>query len=285
MSGRWAPGAAVRAITLAEGDSVVAMEAVQPSALILSISELGFGKRTPLENYRLTARGGKGVINMKVTKRTGQVVDALPVAEDTDVMIITAEGKIIRIEGNEIRKVGRGASGVRVVRMSEQDRVAAACVVPDAENDVEGPDSNQPRCLASTVDARRSVTILSMGTLVALGTAGPKLDPVLLQEKQDRLFSVLGEMEQVLVAYSGGTDSAYLAWAASSVLGGNAIAITADSPSIPESHKLDAAEYARICGFRHEFIPTFEFENPDYVKNDPDRCFHCKDELFNRLER
>jgi uncharacterized protein len=92
-------------------------------------------------------------------------------------------------------------------------------------------------------------------------------------------------MEQVLVAYSGGTDSAYLAWAASTVLGDNAVAITADSPSIPESHKQDAARYASECGFRHEFIPTYEFDNPDYVKNDPDRCFHCKDELFNRLEQ
>jgi uncharacterized protein len=68
-------------------------------------------------------------------------------------------------------------------------------------------------------------------------------------------------------------------------LGDRAVAITADSPSIPESHKRDAAEYARQCGFRHELIPTFEFENPDYVKNDSDRCFHCKDELFLRLEQ
>jgi uncharacterized protein len=88
----------------------------------------------------------------------------------------------------------------------------------------------------------------------------------------------------VLVAYSGGTDSAYLAWAASQTLGERALAITADSPSIPESHKRDAAEYARVCGFRHEFIPTFEFDNPDYVRNGKDRCFHCKDELFQRME-
>src|SRR6202012_237705 len=63
-----------------------------------------------------------------------------------------------------------------------------------------------------------------------------------------------------------------------------AIAITADSASIPTSHKRDAEEFARECGFHHEYIDTFEFENPDYVKNDKDRCFHCKDELFVRLE-
>jgi uncharacterized protein len=87
-----------------------------------------------------------------------------------------------------------------------------------------------------------------------------------------------------MVAYSGGTDSAYLAWAAHHVLGENAFAITADSASIPESHKRDAEHLAQRVGFRHEYVQTYEFDNPDYVKNGPDRCFHCKDELFTRLE-
>ena len=91
-------------------------------------------------------------------------------------------------------------------------------------------------------------------------------------------------MGHVIVAYSGGTDSAYLAWAAHRAVGSRAVAITADSPSIPESHKRDAADFARECGFTHEFIETREFDNPDYIKNDPSRCFHCKDELFTRLE-
>jgi uncharacterized protein len=90
-------------------------------------------------------------------------------------------------------------------------------------------------------------------------------------------------MGLVLVAYSGGTDSAYLAWAATQTLGENAMAITADSASIPESHKRDAERFARDNGIRHEYIATNEFENPDYVKNAPDRCFHCKDELFTCL--
>ena len=68
------------------------------------------------------------------------------------------------------------------------------------------------------------------------------------------------------------------------VLGENAVAITADSASIPGSHKRDAEAFAREFGFRHEYIETHEFENPDYVKNDANRCFHCKDELFTRLE-
>jgi uncharacterized protein len=120
-----------------------------------------------------------------------------------------------------------------------------------------------------------------MAALVSLGA--PKLDTASLNQKQEKLFSILSEMGRVMVAYSGGTDSAYLAWAAHRVLAENAIAITADSASIPESHKRDAEAFSRECGFRHEYIETHEFDNPDYVKNDPNRCFHCKDELFTEL--
>src|SRR5579864_378285 len=120
-----------------------------------------------------------------------------------------------------------------------------------------------------------------MGSLVNL--SAPPVDVALLAEKQEKLFAKLASMKRVIVAYSGGTDSAYLAWAAHRVLGDQAVAITADSASIPESHKRDAEAFAAECGFRHEYIETREFENPDYVKNDPNRCFHCKDELFTRL--
>src|ERR1039457_3193450 len=108
--------------------------------------------------------------------------------------------------------------------------------------------------------------------------------PALLHEKQERLFSVLRGLDRVMVAYSGGADSAYLAWAAHQVLGGRALAVTADSASIPESHKRDAEAFVRQFGIAHEYIETHEFENPDYLKNDANRCFHCKDELFTRLE-
>lgn len=106
-----------------------------------------------------------------------------------------------------------------------------------------------------------------------------------MEGKQQALFENLRQLDSVLVAYSGGADSAYLTWAAKQVLGDQAIAITADSASFPESHKRDAEEFARAHGIRHEYIETHEFDNPNYVANNPDRCFHCKDELFTRLDQ
>ena len=131
--GRAARG--VRAMDLDEGDYIVGVEVVEEEGLILSISENGFGKRTPLVDYRLTARGRKGVINMKTTPLVGKVVAILSVKEDTDLMIITKDGKIIRIESGEIRQAGRSTQGVRLVRMEESDKVAAAsCIPPETEN-------------------------------------------------------------------------------------------------------------------------------------------------------
>jgi DNA gyrase subunit A len=130
--GRQARG--VRAMDLSDEDYLVGMEVVEKEGLILSIAENGFGKRTPLEDYRLTARGGKGVINMKTTNKTGRVVAVLSVKEDTDLMIISQSGKIIRIESAKIRETGRSTQGVKLVSLDADDKVAAASVIPDTEN-------------------------------------------------------------------------------------------------------------------------------------------------------
>jgi uncharacterized protein len=108
-------------------------------------------------------------------------------------------------------------------------------------------------------------------------------NPAQLAEKEEELFARLASFGRLIVAFSGGTDSAYLAWAAHQVLGSNTLAVTADSASLPESHKRDCESFVRQFGIAHEFIETREFENPEYLRNDANRCFHCKDELFTRL--
>jgi DNA gyrase subunit A len=125
------PARGVRGMELEEGDYLVGAEVVPKEGLMLSISENGFGKRTPLEDYRLTARGRKGVINMKTTPRVGKVVGILSVKEDSELMIITKQGQIIRIDSGQIRQTGRSTQGVRLVNVEAGDQVAAASLIPD----------------------------------------------------------------------------------------------------------------------------------------------------------
>jgi DNA gyrase subunit A len=129
--GRQARG--VRAMDLDEGDYLIGAEMVEEEALILSIAENGLGKRTSLGQYRLTHRGGKGVINMKTTNKTGKVVAILSVKEDSELIIVSQNGKIIRMESSTIRQAGRSTSGVKLVTLEDDDKVAAASVIPDTE--------------------------------------------------------------------------------------------------------------------------------------------------------
>src|ERR1043166_6918291 len=106
-----------------------------------------------------------------------------------------------------------------------------------------------------------------------------------LTAKQQRLEISLRKLGRTLVAYSGGVDSAYLAWAAHRVLGGDMLAVIADSPSLARTQLQDALAFAREHGIAVEIIQTGEMDRPEYVRNDRQRCFHCKDELFQVMER
>lgn len=106
-----------------------------------------------------------------------------------------------------------------------------------------------------------------------------------LEGRERRLFELLAGFDSVIVAFSGGVDSAYLAWAATRVLGSGALCITAESPSYPDHHRQLALHTARECGLRHEIIPTHELDRPEYAANPIDRCYYCKHELYTTLSR
>ena len=104
-------------------------------------------------------------------------------------------------------------------------------------------------------------------------------------EKEHALRDALASLDSVIVAYSGGVDSAYLAYIASRTLGDRAVAVTADSPSYPERHRELAIRIARDFGLRHEIIHTSELDRPEYRANPANRCYYCKHELYTHLAR
>ena len=130
----------VRGIDLRADDYVVSVCPVSSddTEKMLSVSELGYGKQTPITTYRLQSRGGKGVINMKTTEKTGKVVAVFPVDAESEIMIITQQAKLIRLEAGHIRKTGRSAQGVRLIKTDEGDRVTSASLVEAAAEEIEG---------------------------------------------------------------------------------------------------------------------------------------------------
>jgi uncharacterized protein len=114
-------------------------------------------------------------------------------------------------------------------------------------------------------------------------TASTKTSDALLAAKSGRLRDLLAGYHSVLIAFSGGVDSAYLAIAAHQTLGERALAVTADSPSYPDTHRQLALSIARDFSFRHEMVRTAELERPEYRANPANRCYYCKDELYTQL--
>ena len=105
-----------------------------------------------------------------------------------------------------------------------------------------------------------------------------------LNTKEERLREIFRELDSVIVAYSGGVDSSYVAYVANAELGPRAVCITGQSASLPEFQRAEIDGVVQRFGFQHEVIQTDELENPGYRANNPDRCFYCKDELYTKLE-
>ena len=138
------PAYGVRGIELVKKDHVIGLavtpkqrrkdgEGIDCACLILSVTEQGFGKRTDVDEYRLQTRGGKGVINVKTTARNGKVTSIQLVDESSELMVISQYGKIIRIDTKTVRAAGRSTQGVKLLNLEEEDKVAAAVVIPPEE--------------------------------------------------------------------------------------------------------------------------------------------------------
>ncbi|HXD18802.1 MAG TPA: DNA gyrase subunit A [Vicinamibacterales bacterium] len=125
----------VKGISLREGDAVVAMEVLTPGGTILSVTEQGYGKRTEIDEYRLQSRGGIGIINIQTSERNGKVIGVAHVSDDAELMLITQQGKILRMAAKDIRTIGRATQGVRLIDIEGDDR--AVSIARLAEKDEE----------------------------------------------------------------------------------------------------------------------------------------------------
>jgi DNA gyrase subunit A len=125
----------VRGVSLREGDTVVAMEVLKPGGSILTVTEMGYGKRTELDEYRVQSRGGIGIINIQTSERNGKVIGITQVTEEDELMLITQQGKILRMVAKGVRAIGRATQGVRLIDIEGDDR--AVSIARLAEKDEE----------------------------------------------------------------------------------------------------------------------------------------------------
>ncbi len=131
--------AGVRGIQLEADDAVVAVDVVTPDATLLAVAERGYGKRTAVDEYRLTGRGGKGIITMNVTERVGRVVGVRMVRDDDDLMLITDAGKVIRTPVRGISVIGRNTQGVRLIDLAEGEKVVGVACLAEKEGEADAP--------------------------------------------------------------------------------------------------------------------------------------------------
>jgi DNA gyrase subunit A len=130
----------VRGISLRDGDEVVAMDVVQASGTMLTVTQNGYGKRTELEEYRLQSRGGVGIINIQTSDRNGKVVGIAYVHDDDEVMLISQQGKILRMRAGDTRAIGRATQGVRLIEMEEGDQVVSVAKLAEKDEENGEPD-------------------------------------------------------------------------------------------------------------------------------------------------
>jgi DNA gyrase subunit A len=140
--GRSAMG--VKGIDLYEGDEVITMEIVdqRAEATLLTVTEKGYGKRTAQEEYRTQGRGGKGILTVRITPRNGDVVSVLQVGAEDEVIIVTAEGKILRLRVNDIRVSGRNTQGVKLIE-AEETRVVGVAILREKEEHQESKEDEE----------------------------------------------------------------------------------------------------------------------------------------------
>jgi len=127
----------VRGITLRDDDYVVAMEVVRPGGTLLTVTERGYGKRTEIEEYRVQSRGGVGIINIQTSERNGPVVGVAYVQEGDELLVITQQGMILRMQTNDVRAIGRATQGVKLIDLEGDDRVVSIARLVEKEEDEE----------------------------------------------------------------------------------------------------------------------------------------------------
>ena len=138
-TGRVAYG--VKGITLEEGDAVVSLEMLSKGATLLTVSSGGYGKRSEVEEYRVQSRGGKGIITMRTTDKTGEVIGVRQVTDEDHLMLVTDSGRIIRLRMVELRVIGRNTQGVRLLNVGPEERVVSLALLAEKEDEIAAEES------------------------------------------------------------------------------------------------------------------------------------------------